>query len=250
MENLKAASSCRVEVGQRRAWAGLPHQDGKPHPAEGSEFRVTAVSSGGLVCGRYLDSDGTCSAPTSMVERLSTLVCGPQLSAPAATKEPEPAYQHTVKLLGRLAPPRPAFEEWQVRTVAQAFLDAFPNTTVAPKATNNTYTQCAHCLRIFAGTSHADAAEKLREHLVADHGAPAVAGPAAPKLCGMVCTNPVSHPDSPLCEKHIYQAMVARDEARRTQVPSSTETGLETSPKQSHVHPRGCLGVWNIRGGR
>jgi hypothetical protein len=119
-----------------------------------------------------------------------------------------PAYQHTVKLLGRLAE----------RDRGEHVCDTNPMPM-----------------------------DELAKHILPR---PTAAPKTPQRLCGMVCTNPVSHPDSPLCEKHIYQAMVARDEARRSQVPSSTETGLETSPKQSHVHPRGCLGVWNIRGGR
>jgi hypothetical protein len=133
---------------------------------------------------------------------------------------------------------------WQAKYLTADMSAAAP--TVAPKATNSTYTQCAHCSRIFPGTPHADVAEKLREHLVAVHGAPAVAAPAAPKLCGMVCTNPVSHPDSPLCEKHIYQAMLARDEAMRA---GKGETGRsdELMQRHSHLLGSGCLGVWAMR---
>jgi hypothetical protein len=50
------------------------------------------------------------------------------------------------------------------------------------------------------------------------------------------------------------ERVIAREMASRTQTPASPESISQRSPiangAQSHVHPRGCLGIWDIRGGR
>ncbi len=65
---------------------------------------------------------------------------------------------------------------------------------------------------------------------------------STPGGVGKQCEMTHSGPRSPYCEAHVFEAMEARRVAAAPSKP--------IPPAQSHCLGAGCVGVWNLRGGR